>query len=102
MNIPNLTNRIVGGIGDVPITGVGALNFVPLQKRCFAITVRSQGTIISALTIQNEGQSAPVAWNSLWIGVVLNQGDYIVFDFPVCSITLTAATDSVNAHTDLP
>ena len=102
MNFPDQTKRIVGGSGDVPIVGVGAMNFVTLLKRCFAITVRTQGTIIAALTSQNDGQTAPVAYASPWIGVVLNQGDYIVFDFPICSMTLTAATDSVNAHCDLP
>ena len=102
MSFPDKTQRIVGGIGSEVVVGAAAFDLVARNKRCYAITVRTQGTIIAAINIQNPGQAAPVAFVPTWATIVLNQGDYFVSDFPITSITLTAATDSVTLHCDQP
>ena len=102
MNVPNQTQRIVGGVGSEVIVGAVAFSLVTRLKRGYAITCRVEGTIIAAMTTQNEGQAAPVAYAPTWLGIALHQGDYFVSDYPIATITLTAATDSITVHCDLP
>jgi len=95
----NETLRIVGGSGTQVVVGVAAYT-VAFGKRGYALTVRTQGTVIAAMTTQNPGQAAAVAYAPTWLGIALNQGEYFVSDYPIVSITLTAATDSVALHCD--
>lgn len=93
--------RIIGGSGSQVVVGAAAYT-VALGKRAYALTVRTTGTVIAAMTTQNPGQAAAVAYAPTWSGIALNQGDYFVSDYPIVSITLTAATDSVTLHCDVP
>lgn len=97
----NDNKQIVGGEESQVVVGVAAYT-VTGSLRAFALTVRTQGTVIAAITIQNEGQAAAVAYVPTWLGIALNQGDYFVSKFPIVSITLTAATDSVTLHCNRP
>ena len=97
----NDTKQIVGGEESQVVVGNGAYT-VAGGLRCFALTVRTQGTVIAAITTQNEGQAAAVAYVPTWATIALNQGDYFVSRFPIVSITLTAATDSVTLHCNKP
>jgi len=95
----NETLRIVGGSGSQVVVGAAAYT-VAFGKRAYALTVRTQGTIIAAMTVQNPGQAAAVAYAPTWATIALNQGEYFVSDYPIVTITLTAATDSVTLHCD--
>ena len=101
MSFPDQTKRIIGGIGTVVVVGVAAYDLTAVKKRGYALTVRTQGTVISAITVQDEGGAAR-AYSPTWLGIALNQGDYFVRDSPIATITLTAATDSIAIHCDLP
>lgn len=94
-------SKIVGGEESQVVVGAAAYT-VAGNLRCYALTVRTQGTIIAAITTQNEGQAAAVAYVPTWATIALNQGDYFVSRFPIVSITLTAATDSVTLHCNKP
>ena len=89
-------DKIVGGGESQVVVGVGA--FAVLNGlRGYALTVRTQGTIIAAITIQQPGGVAR-AYAPTWLGIALNQGDYFVAVAPIIAITLTAATDSITLH----
>jgi hypothetical protein len=96
----NIEKRIMGGSESQVVVGVGAYT-VTENMRAFALTVRTQGTVIAAIQVQNEGGVA-MAYAPTWLGIALNQGDYFVSQFPIVSITLTAAADSVTLHCDRP
>jgi hypothetical protein len=93
------TLRVLGGSGSQVVVGAAAYT-VAFNKRAYALTVRTQGTVIAGITVQNPGQAAAVAYAPTWLGIALNQGEYLVSDYPIVSITLTAATDSVTLHCD--
>lgn len=93
-------DRVVGGSESQVIVGV-ALYTVTGGMRAFAVTVRVTGTVISAIQVQDEHGDAR-AYNPTWLGIALYQGDYFVSQFPIVSMTLTAATDSVTLHCDKP
>ena len=90
--------RIIGGVESQVVVGVAAS---PVQNglRGYALTVRIDGTIISAITVQDEGGQAR-AYAPTWLGIVLYAGEYFVSLSPITSITLTAAGDSVKIHCD--
>lgn len=98
MNFPDQSKRIIGGAESQVIVGVAAFA-VQGGMRGYALTVRTQGTIIAAITVQNEDGIAR-AYAPTWLGIALNQGDYFVSQFPITAITLTAAADSVTLHCD--
>jgi hypothetical protein len=98
MNIPNVSRQIVGGAESQVVVGVGAFA-VQNGMRAFALTVRTQGTIIAAITVQDQDGAAR-AYVPTWLGIALNQGDYFVSLSPITNITLTAAADSVTLHCD--
>lgn len=93
-------NRVVGGAESQVVVGV-ALYAVTGNMRGYAVTCRVTGTIISAIQVQDESGTAR-AYAPTWLGITLYQGDYFVSQFPIVSITLTAATDSVTLHCDKP
>jgi hypothetical protein len=99
MDFPS-NEKIVGGTGSQVVVGVAAYT-VAGGKRAYALTVRTQGTVIAAMTVQDEGGVAR-AYAPTWSGIALNQGDYFVSDFPIVTITLTAAADSVTLHCNKP
>ena len=97
------TNRILGGTSTELVIGAAPVNLAG-NRRAFALTVRVTGTIIASINVQDEGgiiRPASLITNS-FIGVPLNQGDYIVIGEPLEEIVLTAATDSVILHCDKP
>lgn len=97
---PSETVRIKGGNETQFVIGVGIFTVLN-GLRGYAITVRSQGTIIAAINVQDEG--GPIrAYTPTWLGVALNQGDYMVAFSPIVSIQLTAAADSIAIHCDKP
>jgi hypothetical protein len=98
---PSTLNQILGGQESHVVVGVAAYT-IPAGLRGFALTVRTQGTIIAAMTVQTEAGLAAVAYVPTWLAIALNQGDYFVSKFPIVSITLTAATDSVTLHCTKP
>ena len=98
MNIPNQSQRIVGGSESQVVVGVGAYT-VTGGMRCYALTVRTQGTIIAAIVVQ-DAEGVGRAYVPTWVAIALNQGDYFVSQFPILTITLTAAADSVTLHCD--
>jgi len=100
MQVPNVPRQIVGGSESQVVVGVAAFA-VQNNMRAFALTVRAQGTVIAAITVLDEGGTAR-AYAPTWLGIALNQGDYFVSQFPITSITLTAAVDSVTLHCDRP
>jgi hypothetical protein len=93
-------NKILGGEESQVVVGV-ALYTVTGGLRGYAVTCRVDGTIISAISVQDEGGSAR-AYTPTWRGIALLQGDYFVSKFPIVSITLTAAADSVIVHCNKP
>jgi hypothetical protein len=96
----NDTKQIVGGEESQVIVGA-VLYTVTDGLRGFALTVRTQGTIISAISVQDESGIAR-AYVPTWLGIALNQGDYFVSKFPIVNMTLTAAADSVVLHCNKP
>ena len=98
MTIPNQTVRIIGGSESQVVVGVAAFP-VRNRMRAYALTVRTQGTIIAAIAVTDPNGVAR-AYAPTWLGIALNQGDYFVSQFPITTITLTAATDSVTLHCD--
>ena len=92
--------KILGGEESQVVVGV-ALYTVAGGLRGFAVTVRTDGTIISAIQVQDEGGVAR-AYVPTWLGISLLKGDYFVSRFPIVSITLTAAGDSVTIHCNRP
>lgn len=100
MDFPDKTNRIIGGAESQVVVGVAAFA-VQNGMRCYALTVRATGTIISAISVQDDDGNVR-AYVPTWLGISLNQGDYFVSLFPISAITLTAATDSVTLHCDKP
>lgn len=101
MNTGDVNQKILGGNESQVVVGVAAYT-VANQMRAYALTVRTQGTIIAAITVQPEGVAAPYAYVPTWAGIALNQGDYFVSRFPIVTITLTAAADSVTLHCNRP
>ena len=97
------SNRILGGTSSVLVVGAGPVNLLN-NVRAFAFTVRVTGTIIASINVQDEhGIIRPSgAICASFIGVALNQGDYIIIGEPLEEIALTAATDSVILHCDKP
>jgi hypothetical protein len=93
-------NRVVGGSESQVIVGV-ALYTVTGGMRGYAVTCRVEGTIISAISVQDKDGAAR-AYAPTWLGIVLHWGDYFVSQFPIVSMTLTAAADSVTLHCDKP
>jgi len=98
---PNILNQIFGGQESHVVVGVAAYT-IPAGLRGFALTCRVTGTIISAITVQYEHDQAPVAYVPTWLGIPLYAGDYFVSKWPIASITLTAAGDSVTLHCSKP
>lgn len=98
MNFPDQSKRIIGGAESQVIVGVAAYA-VTGNMRAYALTVRTQGTVIAAITVQDD-QGIARAYAPTWLGIALNQGDYFVSQFPITAMTLTAATDSVVLHCD--
>lgn len=96
----NSNKQIVGGEETQTVVGAALFNVLG-GLRGFALTVRTQGTIIADIQVQDENGSAR-AYVPTWLGIVLNQGDYFVSRSPIVSITLTAATDSINIHCNKP
>ena len=96
MNFPNVSDLIKGGSESQVVVGVGAYT-VAGGLRAYALTVRTQGTIIAAITVQDPDGVAR-AYVPTWATIALNQGDYFVSRSPITAITLTAAADSVTLH----
>jgi hypothetical protein len=96
MNFPNVSDLIKGGAESQVIVGVAAYNVLG-GLRAYALTVRTQGTIIAAITVQDPDGVAR-AYAPTWLGIALNQGDYFVSRSPMTIVTLTAAADSVTLH----
>jgi len=93
-------NKILGGEESQVVVGV-ALYTVAGGLRGYAVTVRTGGTVISAIQVQDEGGVAR-AYVPTWLGIALIAGDYFVSRFPIVSITLTAAADSIVVHCNKP
>ena len=93
-------NRVVGGTSSHVVVGAAEYT-IPGNQRGFAVTCRNDNTIISAITIQDE-DGVVRAYTPTWLGISLKQFDYFVSEFPIVSITLTAAADSVTIHCDRP
>jgi len=93
-------NRVVGGASSHVVVGA-ALYTIPGNQRGFAVTCRNDGTVISAIQVQDESGAAR-AYTPTWLGISLKQFDYFVSEFPIVSITLTAVADSVTVHCDRP
>ena len=66
----------------------------------YAITVRVAATNIASLNeVRKKGDTAVTVTTKTWQGhAYLLDGDYIHFEFPVTSITLTNAADSIFAY----
>ena len=93
-------NRVVGGAESQVIVGVAAYTIAG-NMRGYAVTCRVTGTIIAAITVQDQN-GAVRAYVPTWLGIALRENDYFVSQFPIVSITLTAATDSLTIHCDRP
>ena len=91
--------RIKGGVETQVVVGVAAFA-VRNNLAAYALTVRTQGTIIAAMTVLRPGTLVAVAYVPTWATIALNQGDYFVSLYPIVTITLTAAADSVALHCD--
>lgn len=94
-------NRVVGGQASRVVVG-NALYTLDGNLRGFAITCRITGTIIAAINVQDEGGNSR-SYVPNWVGVSLVAGvDYFVSEFPIVSIQLTGAGDSITLHCDRP
>ena len=82
----------VVGAAKTPISDKGAVN--GLSRTAYGLTVRVDGTIIAAYTDVNGNIISTTAADSN-VGIALNNGEFIPFEVPIASITLTGATDSV-------
>lgn len=100
-NFLNWLIRILGGHETQTVTGVAAFTILR-GLRGYAITVRTQGTVIASINVQEKRGDPVVAYVPTWLGIVCNQGDYFVSYYPIVNITLTAATDSISIHCDKP
>lgn len=103
-NFINLLLRIFGGNETQTFVGVGAPHTIGNGLKGCAFTVRTTGTIIASVNVQERANTTPHAYpyNPGWIGIALNQGEYFVSRYPIANFTLTNATDSINVHCDKP
>ena len=93
-------NRVIGGSESQVVVGVAAYT-VTGNMRGYAITCRITGTVIAAITVQDKNGVAR-SYSPTWLGIPLVAGESLISQFPIVSITLTAATDSIIIHCDRP
>jgi hypothetical protein len=93
--------KLLGGSRQELYTGVGA-HTPPSGFAFYGIKVRvaASTTLIASLSEKRSKNAvAVVVTNKTWEGTVgLVEGDFINFEYPVTSITLTNATDSIWAY----
>jgi hypothetical protein len=92
-------NKLAGSAGCFLIVGASATP-MPTGKSAYSALIRVDATQIKSVTERHKdpssGADVDVAvTNYSWQGVGLLAGDIITFEFPVVSITLNAAGDSV-------
>ena len=86
-------SKLLGGRCELV---VGATEFtVPTGFVAYAAIVRVDGTIVAAVKERATQLAAASVTGKTWQSVALKAMDYIPFEKPVTSITLTGATDSV-------
>jgi len=96
MNVFNALEKIAGVSGCFLIVGE-VKTAMPEGYAAYAIIVRTDATVIA--TLDHLIESVPVTLaDASWEGKALLRGDLITFEFPVVTITLTAAGDSVFAY----
>jgi hypothetical protein len=93
----NELEKLTGGIGCDIVTSANG-GFVPRRGKIFAFIVREANTNIEHIKEYNDGVITTVTSRS-WIGgestggfVDLLAGEYIVPDYPITEITLTAGS----------
>jgi hypothetical protein len=79
----------MGSEGVLMVVGHSA-TAMPTGYKCYAVIIRVDSTAIASVTI-----SGAAVTNLSWETVALLRGDYIPFETPITSITLTNDTDSV-------
>ena len=92
-------SEILGGARQEFYRGAGP-HTPPAGFAFYAITVRVAATNIASLNeVRKKGDTAVTVTTKTWQGhAYLLDGDYIHFEFPVTSITLTNAGDSIFAY----
>jgi hypothetical protein len=98
MDFPDKTNRILGGSESQVVVGAAVFTVLNDMKG-YALTVRQTGTIISAISVQ-DNDGGVRSYVPTWLGISLNEGEYLRSLFPIVSITLTAVADSITLHCD--
>lgn len=90
------TAKLLGGSKQVLHTGTAAWT-APAGFAAFALECRVDAVHIDTLSeIKQKGVAAAAVTTYTWENVdVLLTGEQILFDFPVTSITLKNATDSI-------
>lgn len=89
----NTDDKLLGLHGRQTVVGAAATP-IANGRKAYGLTVRVDGTIIAAYTDKNGNVVNTTALDSN-IGVALNNNEFVPFETPIASITLTGASDSV-------
>jgi hypothetical protein len=90
--------KLLGGTRQMAVVGASATP-VPTGYAAFGVTVRVDATQIKSITeVKKKGVAAAANTGYTWESIALYQFEFIKFEFPVTSITLNAAGDSVFLH----
>ena len=92
----NILSKLLGGTKQVLHTGTAAWS-APAGFAAYAIECRVAAVHIDTLSeIRRKGETAVVVTDYTWENIdTLLAGEQILFDFPVTSITLHNAGDSI-------
>jgi hypothetical protein len=86
-------DKLLGIHGRQTVVG-NAATPVKTGRTAYGLTVRSAGATIAAYTDKNGNTITTTAADSN-VGIALDAGEFIPFETPISSITLTGASDSV-------
>jgi exosome complex RNA-binding protein Rrp4 len=89
----NTLEKIMGTKGCFLVIGATETD-MPEGYAAYSLIVAVDSTIIASVVEFKDGGPVELTTAS-WEGVELKRGDIITLEYPVVTITLTAATDSV-------
>jgi hypothetical protein len=89
-------DKLLGSHGRQTVVGSAAtpVKLGSSVRTAYGLTIRVDGTIIASYTDKNGNVVSTTAADSN-VGIALNNGEYVPFETPIASITLTGASDSV-------
>ena len=92
----NAEDKLLGVHGRQTVVGAAAtpIKLGTSSRTAYGLTVRVDGTIIASYTDKNGNIVSTTVADSN-VGIALNNGEYVPFETPIASITLTGVADSV-------